>query len=168
MKPICFWIVTRLPALLKPRMLIGTMTRHDVNHHLKSEPMRLGNQRVKIRQAAVFRVDVAVIGDIIAEILLRRRVERADPNRINPEIGNILKPRGNPRQIADAVGIGILKRTGIDLVNNGGFPPFEFSHNQPPFTEPASSPRMKYRCIDRKTTTGTIMEITAEAFSKCS
>ena len=59
--------------------------------------MGFGNQRVKIRQAAVFRVYVTVIRDIIAEILLRRRVEWADPNRIHPEICDIFKPGGNPR-----------------------------------------------------------------------
>ena len=130
--------------------------------------MGLGNQRVKICQGAVFRIDIAVVGDIIAKVLLRRRVEWADPNRINPEIGDILKPRGDPWQIANPIRIGILKRTGIDLVNNSGFPPFKISHSQPPFTEPASSPRIKYRCIDKNTTTGTIIEITADAFSKCS
>ena len=38
----------------------------------------------------------------------------------------------------------------------------------PPLTDPAKRPRMKQRCIDKKTMTGTIIEMTADAFSRCS
>src|SRR3546814_4172210 len=61
------------------------------------------------------RVDVAVIGDVIAEIGHGRGIDGRKPDRIHAEIDQMIEPPRDAAQIADAVAIGILKRPGIYL-----------------------------------------------------
>ena len=68
------------------------MRRHDVDDHFQAQRVRPVHQPVKISQRSVVRVHIAIIRDIISEIPLRRREERADPDRINTETGNIVQP----------------------------------------------------------------------------
>ena len=87
--------------------------------------MGLRNQRVKIRQRSVFRIDVAIIRHVITKILLWRRKERADPDGVNAQIGDIIQSGDDPLQVADTIAVGILKRPWIDLIDDGRFPPFQ-------------------------------------------
>ena len=67
--------------------------RHDlVDHHLQAEPVRLGDQGVEIGQRAEHRIDVAIVGDVVAEILHRRLEEGRNPDRIGAERGDIGQP----------------------------------------------------------------------------
>ena len=70
-------------------MLVGTMCRHDVYHQLHVEIMDTIDQRIEILQRSVFRIDRAIVGHVIAEILLRRGEERTDPDRIDAKVGNV-------------------------------------------------------------------------------
>jgi hypothetical protein len=47
--------------------------------------VRLGEQRIEIVEATEQRIDVAIVGDVIAEIGHRRREDRRKPDRIDPE-----------------------------------------------------------------------------------
>ena len=51
--------------------------------------MRLGDQRVEIGERAEHRIDVAIVGDVVAEILHRRGEEGRDPDRVDAERGDI-------------------------------------------------------------------------------
>ena len=108
-EPVGLVVVARLPAFDKPAMLLRAMGRHDVDHQLHAEIMDPLDHGVEIVQRPVFRIDRAIVGHVIAEILLRRGEERADPDRIDAEIGDIGQPRGDARQIADAIAVRILE-----------------------------------------------------------
>ena len=110
-------------AFLKPRMAFGGVGEHLINHHLQAQPVRLGHHGVKIRQSAEHRVHGAIIFDIIAEIFHRRFEERAEPDRINAQTGNIIELFGNAGQIADPIAIGVHKTARINLINHRPTPP---------------------------------------------
>src|SRR3546814_13714526 len=82
-----------------------------------------GNQRVEIGKRPEHRVDVAVIGDVIAEIGHGRGIDGRKPDRIHAEIDQMIEPTRDAAQIADTVAIGILTRPGIYLVDATAFPP---------------------------------------------
>ena len=86
-------------------MFIRTMRRHNINHQLQAARMGLRNQRVKIRQRSVFRIDVAIIRYVITKILLWRRKERADPDGVNAQIGDIIQSGDNTLQVADTIAV---------------------------------------------------------------
>ena len=78
---------------------------------------------VEVAQRAEDRVDVAVVGDVVAGILLRGSLERAQPQRIDAELDEVVEVRGDAGQVADAVAGAVGERAGVDLIDDGGAPP---------------------------------------------
>ena len=72
---------------------------------LSPSAVRAGDQRVEIGQRAEDRIDLAIIGDVVAEILHRRGEEGRHPDRVDAQVGDMVESRGDARQIADAVAV---------------------------------------------------------------
>jgi hypothetical protein len=62
---------------------------------------------------------VLVVGNVIAVILLRRRIEGHEPDRIDPEVADVAEFGGQPLEIADAVVVRIEERLDVELVDDG-------------------------------------------------
>ena len=54
-----------------------------------------------------FRIDVARIGDVIAMVGHRRNGDRVEPDRVDPELRQVIQAGGQPVQIADAVAVAV-------------------------------------------------------------
>ena len=121
--PVALWIVARTPAFDEPGMLIGGMVGHEIEDDSEPSGMRGVCQRLEVGHRAEQRIDPCVIGDVITEIGHRRGKDRRQPNRVNAERLQIGQPPDDPPEIADPVGIGVLKRARIDLVENAVPPP---------------------------------------------
>ena len=122
-EPVCLVIVPVLPALRKPGMQVGTMGIDLVDRDLDPQFMRARHQRVEIGERAEDRVHPAIISDIIAEIAHRRGEEGRNPDRVHAQPGDMLQPRGDARQVANAVTVRILKAARIDLIEDRALPP---------------------------------------------
>jgi hypothetical protein len=96
---------------------------HEVEQNLKPPLMGLHEQIVEVCQRAEAWIDVAIVGDVVAEINHRRRVDGGDPDRVDPKADKIFEPPPDPREIADAVVVGVLKGTWVDLINHTHLPP---------------------------------------------
>ena len=55
-------------------------------------PCARATMRVEIGQRAELRVDVAVVGDVVAHVRHRRGEDRRQPDRVDPELGDIGQP----------------------------------------------------------------------------
>ena len=106
-----------LRVLPEPRVLDRGVVRDVVEDQPQPEPMRLLRQRVEVGERAEARVDVAVVGDVVAEVGHRRAVERREPDRVDAEVGEVRKPRTDAGQVARPVAVGVLERAGVDLVD---------------------------------------------------
>jgi hypothetical protein len=104
------------------------MAEHLVDHHFQAEPMRLGQQAIEIGQRAEQRIDVTVVGNVVAEISHRRLEEWRDPDRIHTEARHIVEPLDDARQIAHAIAVRVEKAARIDLVDDGTAPPGSIGH----------------------------------------
>ena len=82
-----------------------------------------GDQRVGVGQGAEQRVDVRVVRDVVAVVVLRRGVERRDPERVDPEVAQVGQPRRDPGQVADAVAVAVGEAADVDLVGDRVPPP---------------------------------------------
>ena len=71
---------------LEPLVLVGGVVGHQVDDHPQAELVGLRDQRVGVGERAEERVDVAVVGDVVAVVVLRRGVERRDPERVDAEV----------------------------------------------------------------------------------
>jgi hypothetical protein len=65
------------------------VAQHQVDQHLEAQRVRGGHERVQVGQRAEARVDVAVVGDVVAEVAHRRRKEGRDPDRVGAELRDV-------------------------------------------------------------------------------
>ena len=73
----------------------------------------------KSRSVAVGRMDRAVVGGVVAVVAQRRRVERQQPDRRDAEVVDVVEPRDQPAEVADAVAVRVLERADVHLVDQG-------------------------------------------------
>jgi len=85
--------------------------------------MRTGKKFVEGRQVAEERVDVLVVADVVAVVVLRRLVDRGEPEHVDAELGQVVQMVDDAAQIAHAVAVGIREAARVDLVNDRTFPP---------------------------------------------
>ena len=121
--PIGLGVVAARAAFDEPRMRLGGMRQHEVDHHPDVQGMRRLDDGVEIRQRAEHRIDIAVIGNVVAEILHRRGEERRNPDRVYPERGYVRQTLHDAAQIADPVSIGVLIAARINLIDHRAAPP---------------------------------------------
>ena len=104
-------------------MLVGRVVHDEVHHDLQTAPVRLGEQLVHVLQRAEQRVDVLVVGDVVAVVVLRRPVDRGQPQHVHAKISQIIETAGDALQVADAVAVRVLEGTRVDLVDHRVGPP---------------------------------------------
>ena len=82
-----------------------------------------GDELVEVGQGAEHRVDVLVVGDVVAVVVLRRAVDRGEPDDVDAQRGEVVEPADDAAQVADAVAVGVGERARVDLVDDGAAPP---------------------------------------------
>ena len=130
--PVRLRVAAVLAALAEPGVLDRGVAQHLVDHHLQAQAMGLGQQAIEVVQAAEQRIDVAVVGDVIAEIGHRRLEERRDPDRVHAQRGDVVQALDDARQVADPIAVGVEVAARVDLVDDGSAPPWIVRHRQPP------------------------------------
>ncbi len=121
--PVGLGVCARAGGLFEPLVLVGGVVQHHVQHDADVALLCLGLQLVEVGKRAVLRIDVLVVGDVVAEVDLRRRIHGRNPDRINPESLQVVELLRDAVQVADAVTVGVLEAAGIDLVNHRMLPP---------------------------------------------
>ena len=76
------------------------MVWNKVEDNFQSFCMRLVNEAIKRYERAESWINFAVIGDIVTEIMHRRRINRRNPDRIDTEPDEIIEPQSNAIEIA--------------------------------------------------------------------
>ena len=107
----------------EPRVLVAGVVGHQVDDHPQPQRVRPLEERVEVGERAEQRVDVAVVGDVVAAVGLRGRVERREPDGVDAEPREVVEPGGDAGQVADAVPVGVGERLGVDLVDHRVAPP---------------------------------------------
>ncbi len=110
----------RLP---EPQVPARGVVRHDVDDDLDPGGMQPRGHLVEVRERAQARVDIAVVVDVVAAVDQGRGVKRAQPDRIDPQRGQVRDARDDPPQVADPVPVGVGEAARIDLVDDGAAPP---------------------------------------------
>ena len=102
---------------------VGGVVRHPVEDHADAARVAGGDQRVEVRERAEQRVDVAVVGDVVAEVGHGGGEDRRQPDGRRPEARQVVQARGDAGQVADAVAVGVGERARVDLVDRAALPP---------------------------------------------
>ena len=79
-----------LNTLLEPWMLVRAVIGHEVQNHFELELPGLGYQPVEIGQSSITRVNVREVGNVVAEVDLRARVNRREPEGLRAYVRDVL------------------------------------------------------------------------------
>ena len=110
--------------LLEPLVLVGGVVGNEIDDHPEPETVGAGEHRIEVVERAEERVDVAVVGHVVARVLLRGRHERRQPDDVDPEVAHRLQAARDARDVAHAVAGRVGEGAGVDLIDHGGTPPF--------------------------------------------
>ena len=108
---------------LEPAVFGRRVVGDEIDDHMDAVLVGIGDERFGIGQRSESRVDVAIVGDVVAAVVERRRVPRADPDRVDAEVAQVVEPGSDALHIARAVSVRVGERTGVDLVHDAAAPP---------------------------------------------
>ena len=111
-------------------MLIGGVIGHPIDDDFDAAPMGFGHQPIERGEIPKKWINIAVVGYIVAKVFHRRRIKRAEPDRLHAQrsrcaVVQIIQPFNNTGQIADTVLGGILKTARVDLIDDAALPPMQ-------------------------------------------
>ncbi|MBV6467903.1 MAG: hypothetical protein PGMFKBFP_03276 [Anaerolineales bacterium] len=115
--PVRFGIVARGARFPEPGMLV----RSVIHHHVEDDPhpafVDFFDEFQRVVERSVFGGDVSVVGNVVAEVALRRREERREPDGLETQLLDVIQFLNHAAQVADAVAVGVEERAGIDLID---------------------------------------------------
>src|ERR1700733_3822176 len=76
---------------LEPGMFVGGVIDHQVNQHAQSPLFAATSELDKVSKGPIARVDAVIVCDIIAVVLIRRRLKRHKPYRSNAQSLEIIQ-----------------------------------------------------------------------------
>ena len=83
---------------------------------------------IEIVEGAEHRVDVAVVGDVVAEVGHRRSEDRAQPDALDLQGLQVVELAGDAGQITDPVTVRVREGARVDLVDGAPLPPGRLRH----------------------------------------
>jgi hypothetical protein len=96
---------------------------HDVHDHPDAGGVGRGDQGVEVVQGAELGGDVAVVVHVVAAVGQRGGVERAEPDRVHAEVGQVADARRHAGKVTDAVTVAVREAARVDLVDGRLAPP---------------------------------------------
>ena len=104
-----------LRSLQKPWMLRGGMVQHQIRDNADPTRMTVLDQRLKIFQSSIGRIDRHVICHIVF-VVCRRRTYRHEPDLVKAQILDVVQFISHTAQIADSVCVRVTERINKDLI----------------------------------------------------
>ena len=108
---------TRSAGALEPRMLVRRVVAYQLVDDADAPAVGLTHELVDIAQCAVHRVDVGVVGDVVAVVAHRRRVERQQPHRADTQVLQVGQLLDQAAEVAAAVAVAVHERAHVQLVD---------------------------------------------------
>ena len=109
----------RPPRRLEPRVLVGGVVDDELGDDADVAAMRLRHEALEVLHRAVARMDVLVVGDVVAVVSERRRVERQQPERVDAEALEVVELLRQAGEVADAVVVAVEEGADVRLVDDG-------------------------------------------------
>ena len=104
-------------------MLIGSVVDNKIQNDLDTMLMSFLDQLIHVLVTSETCVDLPVITDIVTVVVLWGIKNRAEPDHIDPKVLKVGEFFNNALEIAEAVSVGVLKASWINLIYNGILPP---------------------------------------------
>jgi hypothetical protein len=93
------------------------MVGYKIHDQLHVPKMQLTDQFPNVFHGTEFIHNVPVVRNVVSIVHIRAFIAGAKPDCIDPKIFQIVQPGDNSLQVTNTVAIGILKTSGIDLID---------------------------------------------------
>ena len=77
------------------------------------------DELAEVLERAVVGMDVGVVGDVVAVVAQRRRIERQQPERVDAQLLDVVEALRQSGEVADAVAVRVVERLDVHLVDDG-------------------------------------------------
>jgi hypothetical protein len=104
-------------------MLVRGVVRDQVDEELQTTLVARCQQAIEAVEVPEQGVDVAVVGDVVAEVGHGGGVEGGEPHGVDAQPDEVVEVTLDPRQVAGGVPVAARERTGVDLVEDRALPP---------------------------------------------
>ena len=104
---------------LEPGMLVRGVVDYQFGDYAQPPAMGLIDEAVEVRHVTDGRMHVMVIGDIIAVIEPRGRIEREEPERGHTQLLQIVELGDQAGKIADAITVAVKEGLDVQLIYDG-------------------------------------------------
>ena len=121
--PVAVRGLPRGPRVHEPRVPVARVVGNEVEEDPDAPRTRLGHELVERVEIAEVRVDVSVVGDVVAPVEVRGGVDRRQPYAIDPEPSQVIEMLDDPPEVADAVAVRVREGPNVDLVQDPVAPP---------------------------------------------
>src|SRR5579862_4423343 len=115
---------------LKPRKLIRGMVDHQLRDDAQPPAGSLSDEGTEISACAVLRMNVTIVGDVVAVVPARRGIERQQPDGVDAEVLDVVQPFGESAKVADAVTVAVVESADVHLVDDRVLVPERVAHRR--------------------------------------
>ena len=121
-------IVLTLLRLKEPGMLIRGMVQHQIQNDPDAVLLSFRDQLLHIGQGSKEGIDVPIVRNIIAVVVLRRTANRGKPYGVDSQLLQIVQLSDDSLQVSHSASRAVTEAAGINLINDRVLPPFFLSH----------------------------------------
>ena len=104
-------------------MLVGGVIDHQLGDDLETPLMRLLDESPRVCQPTIFRMNVAIFGDIVTIVAPRAGIKRQQPDGGDADLSDVVQLCDQAREIADAIVVCVEKGFDVQLVDDRIFVP---------------------------------------------
>ena len=99
-------------------MLVRGVIDDQLGDDAQAAAVRLFEKALEIVEVAVDRIDGAVVGDVVAVVAQRRRIERQQPEGGDAEVLQVVELFDQAGKVADAVAVAVHEGADVDFVDD--------------------------------------------------
>ena len=103
---------------LEPRVLVTRVVEDEVEHDPDAALVALGHELGEVAERPQRLADPVVVGDVVAAVAVRRRVDGVEPEHGDAEPAEVVQPAGQAAEVADAVTVGVLEQPDVEAVDD--------------------------------------------------
>ena len=124
-------VIGVFPALFclpEPEVLVGGVVQHQIHDDADVPFFCLGNQAVHVGKGAEHGVNVLIVGDIVAVVVLGGLEHRGQPDGVDAQFLQIVQLGDDAGNVAQPVAVAVAEAAGVDLIDDGVLPPWLWAH----------------------------------------